>query len=205
MGKQPVKKELVGSFYVTCGDEMSRLGKTPIKIPSGVKIVIDKKTIEVSGGKGTLSFFLVDGIVVKMDNGFVLVEMDENFDLPNAFHGLYRALLNNMVLGVSQGFLKKLLMIGVGYKASVQNGLLDLQIGKSHPTQLAIPKELQVSVDKNTTIIIAGIDKQAVGQFAATIRSLKPPEPYKGKGIRYEDEYVRKKAGKAAKSKTAGG
>jgi large subunit ribosomal protein L6 len=108
-----------------------------------------------------------------------------------------------MVIGVSKGFEKRLSLVGVGYRAAVQGNQLDLQLGFSHPTKVVIPKSVQVSVDKSVTIIIQGIDKQVVGQFAATVRSMRPPEPYKGKGIRYEEEYVRKKAGKAAKGKTA--
>jgi len=114
------------------------------------------------------------------------------------FHGLYRSLINNMVEGVTKGFEKSLEMIGVGYRAAVQGRLLDLQIGLSHPTKLDIPQGIEVKVDKNTLITVSGADKQMVGQFAANIRSKKPPEPYQGKGIRYVGEYVRKKAGKAA-------
>ena len=123
-------------------------------------------------------------------------------NLSKAMHGLYRSLINNMIVGVSVGFEKKLNLIGVGFRAAVAGKKIDLQLGYSHPTPLDIPEGLEVSVEKATTISIKGIDKQAVGQFAATVRSIRPPEPYKGKGVRYENEYVRKKAGKAAKGKT---
>jgi large subunit ribosomal protein L6 len=128
---------------------------------------------------------------------------DENIKMPKTTHGLYRALINNMVIGVTKGFEMRLGLIGVGYRAAVQGQMLDLQLGFSHPTQIAIPKGISVTVDKSVTVIISGIDKHLVGQFAAAVRSMKPPEPYKGKGIRYENEFVRKKAGKAAKGKTA--
>ncbi len=183
---------------------MSRLGKSPIPVPKGVEIKAEKDQLHVKGPKGTLSFPLSQGLSVKLEEGFAFIEMDEAADLPRPAHGLLRATLNNMIIGVSKGFEKKLTMVGVGYRAALQGQKLDLQVGNSHPTQLPIPKAVQVAVDKSVTIVISGIDKQAVGQFAASVRSVKPPEPYKGKGIRYVDEYVRKKAGKAAKAKTAG-
>lgn len=176
----------------------------PIELPSGVEVKIEGKKIHVKGPKGTLSYPLVDGIILKIEGQEVLVERDEKIELPATYHGLYRSMMSNMIQGVSKGFEIKLSMVGVGYRAALQGKKLDLQVGKSHPVQLDIPSGVQVAVDKSVTIIITGIDKQAVGQFAATVRAKKPPEPYKGKGIRYEDEYVRKKAGKAAKAKTAG-
>ena len=184
---------------------MSRLGKSPIALPKGVEVKTDANQIHVKGPKGTLTYPLQRGISVKVEDGFAHVVWDEKVKLPRTTHGLYRATVNNMVVGVSKGFEKKLSMIGVGYRAALQGQKLDLQVGNSHPTQLVIPKNVQVTVDKSVSILITGVDKQAVGQFAATVRSVKPPEPYKGKGIRYEEEYVRKKAGKAAKAKTAAG
>ncbi len=175
----------------------------PIEIPSGVEVKIEGKKIQVKGPKGTLSYPLRDGIKIQIEGNKALVERDEKVELPKPVHGFYRSFLNSMILGVSKGFEKKLTMVGVGYRAAIQGKNLDLQVGFSHPTQIPIPSNVQVSVDKSVTIIITGIDKQAVGQFAATVRGVKPPEPYKGKGIRYEEEYVRKKAGKAAKAKTA--
>ena len=184
---------------------MSRLGKMPIKIPSGVEVKTDGKAIHVKGPKGTISCPLTEGITVKVADGMATVEKNEKIDLPKPIHGMYRSKLNSMIEGVSKGFEIKLGMVGVGYRAAVQGHNVDLQVGLSHPTQIRIPQGVQVTVDKSITIIITGIDKQLVGQFAATVRAVKPPEPYKGKGIRYENEYVRKKAGKAAKAKTAAG
>ncbi|MFS8564047.1 MAG: 50S ribosomal protein L6 [Rhabdochlamydiaceae bacterium] len=184
---------------------MSRLSKMPISIPKGVEIKVEANKVHVKGPKGTLSHPLVKGISIKVEAGFAHIERDEKVEMPKPTEGLYRATLNNMVIGVSQGFEKRLSMIGVGYRAALQGTLLDLQVGNSHPTKLAIPKDVQVTVDKSVNIVITGTSKQLVGQVAATIRAVKPPEPYKGKGIRYEGEYVRKKAGKAAKAKTAAG
>jgi large subunit ribosomal protein L6 len=182
---------------------MSRLGKSPIELPKNVEVKIHDGLVHVKGPKGTLTFPAVPGISVRVEEGRLFVDCDENLQHEKTTHGLYRATINNMVIGVSKGFEKKLTLIGVGYRAAVQGHRLDLQIGLSHPTQLDIPKGVLVEVDKSTTILVKGMDKQAVGQFAATVRSKKPPEPYKGKGIRYEEEHVRKKAGKAAKGKTA--
>jgi large subunit ribosomal protein L6 len=140
---------------------------------------------------------------VSIQDGKLLVECDEKLQPEKTTHGLYRATINNMIIGVSKGFEKKLTLIGVGYRAAIQGHKIDLQLGFSHPTQLQIPQGVQVEVEKSTAITVKGIDKQAVGQFAATIRAVRPPEPYKGKGIRYEEEFVRKKAGKAAKGKAA--
>jgi large subunit ribosomal protein L6 len=183
---------------------MSRLGKTPIPLPKGVEVKqLADGTIQVKGPKGTLTMPGHKGIHFKVEGELLLIERDENVEMPETTHGLYRASINNMVVGVSKGFEKKLSLIGVGYRAALQGSLLDLQLGFSHPTQIAVPKTIQVSVDKSVTIIITGINKQEVGQFAAAVRAMKPPEPYKGKGIRYEDEVVRKKDGKAAKGKTA--
>ncbi len=182
---------------------MSRLGKSPIPLPKGVELKVNDGVINVKGPKGTLSYPIQDGITLKMEDGFVIVEADEKVEMPRPTHGLFRAQINNMIIGVSKGFEKRLSLIGVGYRAAIQGHLLDLQLGFSHPTKLPIPKTVQVAIDKSVLIVITGIDKQAVGQFAAQVRGMKPPEPYKGKGIRYENEYVRKKAGKAGKGKTA--
>ena len=184
---------------------MSRLGKMPIEIPSGVEIKTDSKGIHVKGPKGNLSYPLTEGISVKVAEGQATVERDEKIELPKPTHGLYRSLVANMIQGVSKGFEIRLSMVGVGYRAAVQGQNIDLQVGFSHPTQIPIPKGINVTVDKSVTIIITGIDKQAVGRVAAIVRGVKPPEPYKGKGIRHEKEHVRKKAGKAAKAKTAAG
>lgn len=180
---------------------MSRKGKSPIPLPKGVEVKVSEKEVSVKGPKGTLQQKLIPGVQVKIEDNHVVVSLaDENSDL-GRFHGLYRTLIHNMVVGTTDGFEKRLEMIGVGYRAAVQGQLLDLQLGFSHPTKLEIPHGLTIKVDKNTQIIINGIDKHLVGQFAATIRSKRPPEPYQGKGIRYQGEYVRKKAGKSAAKK----
>jgi large subunit ribosomal protein L6 len=184
---------------------MSRLGKIAITVPSGVEVKHAGGKIHVKGPKGELSADFPKELSVKIDNGQALVMRNEGSDLNNALYGLHRSLFNNMIVGVSKGFEIKLAMVGVGYRAAVEGANLNLQIGKSHPTKLAIPKGISIAIDKSGVISITGIDKHLVGQFAASVRAEKPPEPYKGKGIRYENEYVRKKAGKAAKAKTAAG
>lgn len=180
---------------------MSRKGKLPIELPKGVEVKVSEKEVTVKGPKGSLKHDLMPGIVVRLDSHLIHVELSESAQDMGHFHGLYRSLIHNMVVGTSQGFEDKLEMRGVGYRAAVQGHLLDLQVGFSHPTKLTIPEGITVKVDKNTAISITGIDKQKVGQFAASIRAVRPPEPYQGKGIRYVDEYVRKKAGKSAASK----
>lgn len=180
---------------------MSRKGNMPIEIPKGVEVKIGEKQISVKGPKGTVQHELVPQVKVRADGHVLHVELCEKHPNAGNFHGLYRSLINNMVQGASHGFEKKLEMIGVGYRAAVQGHNLDLQIGYSHPTKLHIPDGVQVKVDKNTLIIITGADLQKIGQFAANVRAVRPPEPYQGKGIRYQGEYVRKKAGKAAAAK----
>lgn len=180
---------------------MSRKGKQIIVLPKGVDISINGRTVAVKGPKGSASLEIVSGIEVKKEaDGLHVVMSDENSGL-GKFHGLMRALLFNIVQGVVEGFKKSLEMIGVGYRAAVQGHKLNLQIGTSHDVFLEIPKDIQVTVEKNTLIHISGHDKWQVGQFAANIRAKKPPEPYQGKGIRYVGEYVRRKAGKAAAKK----
>lgn len=180
---------------------MSRLGKAPIPLPKGVEVKGTKGEIEVKGPKGAIKKHFPEGISLKVEEGQVFVEFNEKSGLPKPMYGLYRSLLNNAVIGVSEGFSKQLSLVGVGYRAAVKGDALDLQLGFSHPSQLPIPSDLQVAIEKSTLITITGIDKQLVGQFAADVRALRPPEPYKGKGVRYVDEYVRKKAGKSAKGK----
>ncbi len=180
---------------------MSRLGRIPIALPKGVEVKSSKSGIvDIKGPKGSLQIQLPAGILCKVESQSLSVERDEAVSPDNALYGLYRSLLMNGVVGVTEGFEKRLSLIGVGYRAAVTGSKLELQVGFSHPTAFVIPKSLQVAVDKGTLISIKGINKHEVGQFAATVRALKPPEPYKGKGIRYENEYVRKKEGKAAKA-----
>lgn len=180
---------------------MSRKGKLPIPVPKGVDVKIATSEVTVKGPKGTLHLKLVPQVKVRIDGAAVLVDLHEDHQDAGNFHGLFRTLIDNMIVGTTQGYEKKLEMIGVGYRAALQGHLLDLQIGLSHPTKLHIPEGVTVKVEKNTQISITGADKQKVGQFAAEVRSKKPPEPYQGKGIRYQGEYVRKKAGKAAAKK----
>lgn len=181
---------------------MSRLGKTPISLPKGVEVKTSKEgALTIKGPKGQLEMQLPLGLSLKMEGQIVHLECDESKLPQKAFYGLYWALVKNNVVGVSEGYEVRLTLIGVGYRGNVQGQKLDLQLGFSHPTWVLIPKGIQIEVDKGTTIIIKGADKRLVGQFAAQVRQLKAPEPYKGKGIRYENEYVRKKEGKAAKGK----
>lgn len=180
---------------------MSRKGKLPIPLPKNVEVKLAESTITVKGPKAELTQDLMSEIGVKIEDEHLVVFLNEGHEGAGNFHGLYRSLISNMVEGVTKGFEKRLEMIGVGYRAAVQGPLLDLQIGFSHPTKLPIPQGVHVTVEKNTEIVITGANYQQVGQFAATIRSKRPPEPYQGKGIRYKGEYVRKKAGKSASKK----
>lgn len=180
---------------------MSRKGKLPIPLPKGVELKVTGNQLTVKGPKGSISQELIPAIEVKIEGDEIIVGLTKGHEDEGHFHGLYRSIVSNMVEGAAKGFERKLEMIGVGYRAAVQGQLLDLQIGFSHPTKLPIPEGVQVKVEKNTSIQISGIDKQKIGQFAATVRAVRPPEPYQGKGIRYEGEYVRKKAGKAAAKK----
>ena len=178
---------------------MSRKAKVPIVLSKGVEAKVDGRLITVKGPKGTLTRELMGGIEVAVADGQIMVTLAPSMSHASNFLGLYWSLISNMAIGVADGFEKRLEMIGVGYRAAVQGKLLDLEIGVSHPAKISIPDEIEVSVEKKTLISIKGIDKQLVGQFAADIRAKRPPEPYKGKGIRYVDEYVRRKAGKAGK------
>ncbi|MCH9627627.1 MAG: 50S ribosomal protein L6 [Chlamydiales bacterium] len=178
---------------------MSRKAQVPVALAQGVEAQLSGKTLTVKGPKGTLTRELMEGIEVSIEGGQIKVTLAPSMSHASNFLGLYWSLITNMAVGVAQGFEKRLEMIGVGYRAAVQGNLLDLQVGVSHPVKLAIPEGVEVSVEKNTQICVKGIDKQLVGQFSADIRSKRPPEPYKGKGIRYVGEYVRRKAGKAGK------
>lgn len=181
---------------------MSRQGRKPIKLVKGVEVQVNKDNeVVVKGPNGSLVQKLVEGISINIEESNLTIHTDENILETGAMHGLYRSLISNMVDGVTKGFEKKLELIGTGYRAQVQGQKLDLKVGYSHPTALDVPLGLKAEVDKSGVITITGIDKQLVGQFAAQVRALRPPEPYKGKGIRYQGEYVRKKAGKSAKAK----
>jgi large subunit ribosomal protein L6 len=176
---------------------MSRIGNNPITLPDGVEISIDGASVTVKGPKGTLEHALSDKITAGVDDGTVtLVRADDERET-KALHGLNRALVANMVEGVSQGFRKDLSLVGVGYRAALKGKSIELQVGFSHPIVIDAVEGVEFEVPEPTRIVVSGIDKGKVGQMAANIRRVRPPEPYKGKGIRYADEVVRKKAGKA--------
>ena len=178
---------------------MSRIGKKEISLPEKVKVTVaDGGAVLVEGPKGKLEWTLPKGVVAKIDEKSVTIASESENRSARAMHGLSRALVANMVLGVSQGFKRDLEIQGVGFKAAVQGKQLNLNIGKSHPVLFDIPEEVKVTVTDNTKISVEGIDKQIVGQAAANIRAYYPPEPYKGKGIRYRDEQVLRKVGKRA-------
>ena len=179
---------------------MSRIGKAPILVPNGVEVGISDKSIEVKGPKGSIDFEVPGSISVRQDGDQIYVERPDDERTNRALHGLTRSLINNMVIGVSEGFSKELEIIGVGYRAQVKGqSSLELQLGFSHPISVDAPEGISFDVPEPTRIIVSGIDKQIVGQVAADIRSYRKPEPYKGKGVRYLGEHVVRKAGKAAK------
>ena len=177
---------------------MSRIGNSPIPLPDGVSLSQQGDVVEVKGPKGTLSERLPSEITVDQGDGTVSLKRPNDTKRIRALHGLSRALLNNMVTGVSTGFTKELEIIGVGYRAEMAGKKLKLLLGFSHPVEMDVPEGLKVAVDETTKIKIEGADKKLVGQFASEVRGLRPPEPYKGKGVRYVDEHVRRKVGKAA-------
>lgn len=179
---------------------MSRLAKKPIELPKAVEIKFENHKVMAKGPKGTLTLDLPVGVEVKVEGNIVNVSIDERKH-KKSFLGLYYALVKNTIIGVAQGFEKKLTLIGVGFRAALKGDSVDLQLGYSHPVSIKVPQGIKVSIDKSTAILIEGSNKQVVGQFAADIRAVRPPEPYKGKGVRYETEFVRKKAGKTAKGK----
>jgi len=175
---------------------MSRVAKTPIKLPAGVDINISGSQMKVKGPKGNLELVLHPSISFDVNDGEYLVKTESDKDL--AMAGTFRALVNNMVTGVSTGFQKKLQLVGVGYRAQMQGKTLKLALGFSHPIEHAAPEGVTIEAPSNTEIIVSGCDKQKVGQVAAEIRSYRPPEPYKGKGVRYADERVVRKEAKKA-------
>ena len=179
---------------------MSRVGKAPITIPDGLSVEISDDMIKVSGKQGELTQQIPEGIDIQVEDSGITVERADDSRQQRSLHGLARALVNNMVEGVSNGFMKELNIVGVGYRAQAKGtNALELALGFSHPVQVEAPEGVTFDVPEPTIIKVSGIDKQLVGQVAADIRALKKPEPYKGKGIRYVDEYVIRKAGKAAK------
>ncbi len=181
---------------------MSRIGKLPISIPQGVNVTQERNTVKVKGPKGELTQTLDKDIEVRLEDNQVVLKRPTDQKRHKAMHGLYRSLIYNMIEGVNEGYKKELELVGVGYKASAQQNVLELSLGYSHTIFLAVPQELKVSAEqakgKNPIITLEGYDKQLIGQVAAKIKSLRPVEPYKGKGIRFVGEVVRRKAGKTA-------
>ena len=175
---------------------MSRIGKRPVAIPSGVTANIDGKTLSVKGPKGTLTMGLSDLIDYKVEDEGISVQPANDTQKARAFWGMQRTMVSNLVEGVTEGFSKTLQISGVGYRASTQGKKLKLQLGYSHDVDLDVPEGLEVKTPDQTTVEISGIDKQAVGQFAANVRKWRKPEPYKGKGIKYRGEYIFRKEGK---------
>lgn len=175
---------------------MSRVAKAPVALPSGVEISVDGQAVSVKGPKGNLDWNVHSAIEVSVDNGSLKVGVSEDSRENWALAGTTRALINNMVVGVSQGFEKKLTLIGVGYRAQSKGKVLNLNLGFSHPIDYSVPEGIEISTPSQTEIVVEGSDKQKVGQIAAEIRAFRPPEPYKGKGVRYADEHVIRKEAK---------
>ena len=179
---------------------MSRIGRMPIIVPAGVTVTVaDGNLVTVKGPKGTLTQQLNDRMTIAQNGAEIVVTRPTDEKEDRSVHGLTRALLNNMVVGVSEGYSKKLEIVGVGYKAAKQGNKLVLNLGHSHPIHIEDPEGIKIEVPDANTIIVSGADKQVVGQISAVIRSKRPPEPYHGKGVKYSDEYIRRKAGKTGK------
>jgi len=176
---------------------MSRIGKAPVTLPKGVEVKVDGQQLTCKGPKGSLSIALMEGITAAVDKGNVVFARSDDTKILRAMHGTSRAILSNMVEGVTNGFSKKLEIVGVGYKAVMQGKKLALNVGFANTIEVAIPDGVQIKLPDPTHVEVIGLDKQLVGQVAANIRAARKPEPYKGKGVRYIDEVVRRKAGKA--------
>lgn len=181
-------------------EHMSKIGRQPVVIPTGVTITVTDQTITVKGSKGELKTAMMPGISVAIADGKAVVSRENDLPANRAAHGLIRSLIQNMVTGVTSGFDRKLEMVGTGYRVAVKGQGLTLSVGFSHPVEVVPPAGITFAIEGNNVIFIRGIDKGLVGQTAANIRAIRPPEPYKGKGIKYSDETVRRKAGKAAKA-----
>jgi large subunit ribosomal protein L6 len=179
---------------------MSRVGQAPIPVPDGVSVSVTAGQVHVNGPRGELHRAIPEGIVVNVNDGEILVAREKETGEVRALHGLIRSLIANMVQGVTQGYEKALEIHGVGYRVAKQGNDLEFAVGFSHPVKKAAPAGIEYDVPSPTRIVVKGIDKELVGQIAAEIRAIKKPEPYKAKGIRYEGEYIRRKAGKAAKA-----
>lgn len=176
---------------------MSRIGRSPVEVPDKVEIDVSGQTVRVKGPKGELTVLVGRGVEVRQENGSIIVERASDAPEHKAMHGLTRSLIQNAVSGVTEGFAKTLVIQGVGYRGSLQGRDINLQVGYSHPVTISPREGIDFEMPNATTIIVRGIDKQQVGQMAAEIRKVRPPEPYKGKGIRYSDEQIRRKVGKA--------
>jgi large subunit ribosomal protein L6 len=181
---------------------MSRIGKKPIVIPGDVKVEVKDNLVSVQGPQGSLNRNLSNRIKLEIKDNQIFLERVSNAKLDKSLHGLYRALIFNMIKGVTQGYSKQLEIIGVGFRAQIQGNTLNMQLGFSHPVNFPIPEGIKIETPKQTQIVITGIDKEKVGEVASEIRAIFPPEPYKGKGIRYAGEYVKKKVGKAQAAAT---
>lgn len=178
---------------------MSRIGKMPVPMPSGVSVDINGQAVKVKGPKGELNREFHERVTIAVEDGEAVVNREDDTRESRALHGLSRALLANMVEGVANGFKKELEVVGVGYRAQLKGRDIEMQLGFSHPVNFAAPDGITFEVPEPTKIIISGIDKELVGQVAANIRKIRPPEPYKGKGVRYSGEHIRRKAGKAGR------
>jgi large subunit ribosomal protein L6 len=176
---------------------MSRIGKSPVAVPGGVQVEVSGRSVKVRGPKGEQSVPLGEGVEIRQEDGSLVLTRASDSPKHKAMHGLTRSLLQNAVTGVTEGFTRTLQIAGVGYRANLQGQNLNLQVGYSHPVTVAPREGISFEVPAPTTIVVSGIDKQRVGQTAAEIRKVRPPEPYKGKGIRYSDEQIRRKVGKA--------
>ena len=175
---------------------MSRIGKKPVPVPAGVTATVEGRTLSVKGPKGTLTMGLADEVTYAVEDGSISVQPSNETKRARSFWGMQRTLVQNLVTGVTQGYTKKLLITGVGYRANAQGKNLKLQLGYSHDVDFAIPEGIEIKTPDNTTVEISGIDKQQVGQVAAEIRRWRKPEPYKGKGIKYDGEFIFRKEGK---------
>ena len=183
---------------------MSKIAKIPVEIKEGVQVTLENKELKVNGPKGTLTFKVPDGANVKIENGKIYVTQADDEERSKAMSGLVRALIANMVIGTTDGFTKKLELAGVGYRAQASGNTLTLSVGYSHPVIIKGDQTISFTVEENV-ITVSGIDKAVVGDVAAKVRAVRPPEPYKGKGIKYQGEYIRRKVGKAAKAAGAPG
>ncbi|MFC4053073.1 MULTISPECIES: 50S ribosomal protein L6 [Actinomadura] len=178
---------------------MSRIGRSPITVPGGVEVTLDGREVVVKGPKGTLSHTVADPIEVKQEDGSIVVSRPNDLNKVRGLHGLTRTLINNMVVGVTEGYKKTLVIQGVGYRVVAKGKNLEFSLGYSHPIVVEPPEGINFTVERPTQLIVEGIDKQKVGEVAANIRKLRKPDPYKGKGVRYEGEQIRRKVGKAGK------